>query len=350
MKPLTLLFAALLCPSMALAAANMWQPGPGRYSISGPCDKVSQELKALVANKIRLSESVPAAPELAPDAQQLCQAEVTPYLPNIVKALDDRTWLDGVGGFGNCHGEAAYLAGLSPMLMHDENAAITQIAIRSRELFPNGPKACDQIDRFADVRGGDIAVIYSTEKTPVHTFTMISKDLAFSKNGHNGTKIPYKVHSLSSVADEYFIEKKINLYREGLKRDIDCLRGDGSYPKCANAHLPYARYFRCKSLVQLEGQYRNALPAEYFQVKEQIWRQGQYYAADETHIFSPNLAANKNFWANYNRIEEIVKNLSQQQTPNPTLQYFWNQLASNTRAMVTFLDSRSRVRQILFKP
>ncbi len=342
--------AVLLVSSAATAEVAVTRAS-GRVFLSGPQNEVAAEMKDLADYKKRFDRIAVAIPALSPT-----KTEITPLLTSQIQKLDDKHWLDGVGGFGNCHGEAAYFAGYTPILGHDESGLQISSARRSTENIPGAPKACEKIPH-SKVQPGDVGVFLDVEADgrSIHSFTMISKNLAFSKNGHNGLKVPYRVQTLSEVADTYFTvqnsenpaDGETNHYRKQLSKGRDCVRGsEKQINDCIDAEAPFVAFFyRCKSLEQLETENKSVLTPEYFALKKVLWQELRSYVRDQTTVLNPRA-----FSATYTDTVYRIKVEEERlwDTTNGVSTFFWSQLSAVATEADRFLDPESEVRPAIF--
>lgn len=277
--------------------------------------------------------------------------------PAVVRALDGQHWLDQVGGFGNCHGQAAYFLGLSPLLTHDEDGALFYHMARFSYHHPKAPELCEEVEH-GQVKEGDVGVILASgeENAHLHSFTFLTKDTVFSKNGHNATGNPYRKLSLDEVADEYFKVQALdsgstlNKYREGLEQGMDCVRGNrATKTDCVDNELPALRIFRCPTLDTLEKKYKKALSPEYFAVKEAIWTEGKAFAKDRNSVLRP-APLSKKFLVGLDKAQAKEEALMEQDPADPTPIFFWGALRAAGAAMRAFLTPGSKLRQVAFPP
>ncbi len=354
-KELTFIAVMCLMPFAFAHAEPTLIRSNDRFMLSGPCNEVSKEVQSLIAYKERIGEPMQNSPSL--ELNETCETDVTTLLPDLIKNLDGKDWQDGVGGYGNCHGQAAYFLGLTPVLIHDDVGQIEEFVRRSSYYFSDALQACEAVN-YQDVKGGDLGVILSVieDGRNLHSFTLTSENLAFSKNGHNGLGIPYKLRSLTEIADEYFQfyvsddpkDGKINYYREGLKNGMDCVRGDRATKlRCVDAEYPVLSFFRCKSMAQLEIEHRSSLSKEYFALKAIIWEEGQSYIKSRGMILKPIGVPSALFLKTLKRIELVEKQLTKADT-DPVNKFFWYQLRVTATNIKIFLDPKSEIRKVIF--
>ncbi len=251
--------------------------------------------------------------------------------------LNGQFWMDGIGGLGNCHGSALYLAQLRPFLSHQD----------SMELDPD---LCSQV-QFQGIREGDIGLIYSSDITVAHSFTIISKDLTFSKNGHGGTKRPYGFFPLEDIANQYFTfvdsdenALPINEYKQNLEAGLDCLRGDRiAIDKCKEAQQVFAVYYRCEPASRTESRLSPwADPtARYFALKARIIKIGNHLVSDRAKFFASGSES-------FNEIKKIKYEILAELTRTPTrseIRSLLRQLKSQAENWLDIFDPQSKVYQ-----
>lgn len=310
--------------------------------------EISNEVGGLIQYKNKIDRANVPQPRIASS-----KFDITDLLRNEMKNIDARHWLDGTGGFGNCHGEAAYFSGLAPILAHDEAATLIDYSVRSSYWFDEGaPEICSDVE-YADLQPGDIGRILdpSEHGVNIHSFTVISKNLVFSKNGHHGLKVPYQVRPLTEVADTYFSfniseeenSELINYYRAGLAEGLDCLRGDHATKiRCVEKEYPTARFSRCKSIAEMEQIHSAALSADYFRAKQTIWNEVRALGANPNRMLSPQA-----FSAAYIQAAASVR--QQVETDQGAIKnFFWNHLSALLNVTDDYMNPANEVRRTIF--
>lgn len=348
MKNLSYFLILALTANYALARDVSVTLNNGRAIVSGPASQLSEEMTELIHYKKSIDGKTVAATAIKNN-----QADVTDLLTDKMKALNGQNWLNGVGGYGNCHGEASYFAGLSPILAHDEGSLNVDYSRRSSYWFNDGaPEACQDVE-YKDLKSGDIGVIINTadDGNNIHSFTVLSKNLVFSKNGHNGLNIPYAVRSLSEIADTYFTfnlteepnSEKINYYREGLKQGFDCVRGTREEKRsCVDNEYPLVFFHRCKSIEALETEHRSALTSEYTQARETIWSTLQALSQNDSNVLQPQPLP-----ASYQKAAALAASKAEEDL-GPVQNFFWTQLSGVVHNANAYLNVETEVRKAIF--
>lgn len=267
----------------ASEASVHMQESENRIVLQGDCSQILRDVSSLQKYRKSWDSQDVALPPLNRQGSS-CLADITPLVPTEMLKLNGQLWVDGIGGFGNCHGTFSYFAKLSPLLAHRES-----MNVRFAE--------CKPIP-FKDVQAGDLGLIFSDEEFVSHSFTMLTKDVVFTKNGHQGEKKPYRFMNIEEMADLYYSfhtsddpkSPVVNHYRQDLKNGLDCLRGTPEeISRCADelSH-PRTFYFRCDSLETMEKADAANLTPEYFSYKKRVAELVKFYSQDKNRYLSPD--------------------------------------------------------------
>lgn len=327
-------------PVGASGAPIQLQESDHRIVLHGDCSQILRDIGSLQKYRKSWDGQDVAIPSLNRQGSS-CRADITPLLPPEMLKLNGQFWVDGVGGFGNCHGSSSYFAKLSPLLTHRET-----MDIRFAE--------CKSIP-FKEVQAGDLGLIFSDEEFVSHSFTVLTKDVVFTKNGHQGEKKPYRFMNIEEMADIYYSfhttddpkSPTINHYREDLKNGLDCLRGTPEEIAVCADELSHPRtfYFRCDSLEQMEKVDAENLTPDYFSYKKRVAELVKFYSQDKNQYLSPDPVKVVEI---SNLVKDYRHSVEQQVRIETLTEKIWTQLGTPLFQLQDMLSADSELRKVIF--
>jgi hypothetical protein len=248
-------------------------------------------------------------------------------------ALDGKDWVDGVGGFGNCYGQTAYFAGLSPILIHDDFGVLLSTFVETAVKY--GIEASRPLS-YEDIQPGDIGIVAYDEDfhSNIHSFTILDRYQIFSKNGNYNFRIPYARESLDAVA-ELFMENY-----EGL----DGVRGSEKVKnRCIKLGYPVIKFFRLVPLSELENKYSDKLSNSYFKYRQTIWDEAKTFVQRREQVVNPHGVLSQKF----KRARSAVKRELTARTRNKVQKFFWIYLNHLADVIYNFYTENSDLRKLI---